>query len=157
MDFEFAAEHEGLRKEFRDWLAKNLPADLCLDDASDDRVASDRETFERRRAWQRVMHAAGWVGITWPREYGGRDAGIIERIIWDEEYTAARAPGSTTPSTGTGSASRNAGRATADAVLHATTSRSTWRATRKRALRSEYCVTTSGDFVPYGTRAVSPR
>src|SRR5262249_47797253 len=92
MDFEFAAEHEGFRKEFRDWLATNLPIDLCLDDASDDRVASDRETFERRCAWQRVMHAAGWVGVTWPREYGGRDAGLIERVIWDEEYTAARAP-----------------------------------------------------------------
>src|SRR5882672_8218227 len=92
MDFEFAAEHEGFRKEFRDWLATNLSPDLCLDDASDDRVASDRETFERRCAWQRVMHTAGWVGITWPREYGGRDAGLIERVIWDEEYSAARAP-----------------------------------------------------------------
>src|SRR2546422_2815372 len=92
MDFEFAAEHESFRKEFRDWLATNLPPDLCLDDASDDRVASDRETFERRRVWQHAMHAAGWVGITWPKEYGGRDAGLIERVIWDEEYTAARAP-----------------------------------------------------------------
>src|SRR5438093_3081672 len=92
MDFEFAAEHESLRKEFRDWLATNLPPELCLDDASDDRVASDRETFERRRVWQRKMHAAGWVGITWPKDYGGRDAGLIERVIWDEEYTAARAP-----------------------------------------------------------------
>jgi len=92
MDFEFAAEHESFRKEFRDWLATNLPPDLCLDDASDDRVASDRETFERRRVWQQAMHAAGWVGITWPKEYGGRDAGLIERVIWDEEYTAARAP-----------------------------------------------------------------
>src|SRR5438128_2427470 len=92
MDFEFAAEHESFRKEFRDWLATNLPPELCLDDASDDRVASDRETFERRRVWQRKMHAAGWVGITWPKDYGGRDAGLIERVIWDEEYTAARAP-----------------------------------------------------------------
>jgi len=81
MDFEFAAEHESFRKEFRDWLATNLPPDLCLDDASDDRVASDRETFERRRVWQQTMHAAGWVGITWPKEYGGRDAGLIERVI----------------------------------------------------------------------------
>ena len=92
MDFEYGPEHEGFRKEFRDWLAANLPPELCLDDPADDRVASDRETFERRRQWQRTMHAAGWVGITWPKEHGGRGAGLIERVIWDEEYAAARAP-----------------------------------------------------------------
>ncbi len=92
MDFEYAQEHEAFRKEFRDWLAINLPSELCLDDPADDRVASDRDTFERRRAWQKTMHAAGWVGITWPKEYGGRGAGLIERVIWDEEYAAARAP-----------------------------------------------------------------
>jgi alkylation response protein AidB-like acyl-CoA dehydrogenase len=92
MSFEFGPEHEAFRKEFREWLARSLPPDLCLDDPADDRVASDRETFERRRAWQKQMHAAGWVGISWPREYGGRGAGLIERVIWDEEYAAARAP-----------------------------------------------------------------
>ncbi len=92
MDFEYGPEHEGFRREFRDWLAANLPPELCLDDPADDRVASDRETFERRRQWQRTMHAAGWVGITWPKEHGGRGAGLIERVMWDEEYAAARAP-----------------------------------------------------------------
>jgi len=92
MDFEYTQEQEAFRKEFRDWLATHLPAGLCLDDPADDRVASDRETFERRRAWQKTMHAAGWVGITWPKEYGGRGFGLIERVIWDEEYAAARAP-----------------------------------------------------------------
>jgi alkylation response protein AidB-like acyl-CoA dehydrogenase len=92
MDFEWAAEHEAFRREFRGWLAANLPPELCLDDAADDRVAADRETFERRRAWQRTMHAAGWVGITWPKEHGGHGAGLIERVIWEEEYAAARAP-----------------------------------------------------------------
>ncbi len=92
MDFEYSPAEEAFRKEFRAWLAANLPPDLCLDDAADDRVASDRETFERRRAWQKTMHAAGWVGITWPTEYGGRGAGLIERVIWEEEYAAARAP-----------------------------------------------------------------
>jgi alkylation response protein AidB-like acyl-CoA dehydrogenase len=92
MDFEYSAEQQAFRKEFRGWLEAHLPPDLCLDDPADDRVASNRETFERRRAWQKTMHAANWVGITWPREYGGRGAGLIERIIWDEEYAAARAP-----------------------------------------------------------------
>jgi alkylation response protein AidB-like acyl-CoA dehydrogenase len=92
MNFELAPEHEAFRGEFRAWLAANLPSELCLDDAADDRVASDRETFEARRAWQRTMHAAGWVGIAWPKAYGGRGAGLMERVIWDEEYAAARAP-----------------------------------------------------------------
>jgi len=92
MDFEFATEHEEFRKELRGWLAAHLPPDLCIDDAADDRVASDRETFERRCRWQKAMHAAGWVGVTWPQEYGGRGVGLIERVIWDDEYAAARAP-----------------------------------------------------------------
>jgi len=92
MDFEYTPEQEAFRKEFRGWLAANLPPDLCVDDPADDRVAPDRETFERRRAWQKAMHRAGWVGIAWPKEYGGHGASIIERVIWDEEYARARAP-----------------------------------------------------------------
>jgi len=61
---------------------------------------------------------------------------------------AARAPGSTTPWTGTGRASRSAGSATAEAVLQATTRRSIPSSRRKRALRSEYWVTVSADLVP---------
>jgi alkylation response protein AidB-like acyl-CoA dehydrogenase len=92
VDFEYAPEQEAFRKEFRGWLAAHLPPDLCVDDPADDRVASDRATFERRCAWQKAMHKAGWVGIAWPKEYGGRGASIIERVIWDEEYARARAP-----------------------------------------------------------------
>ena len=92
MDFEYAPEQENFRKEFRAWLERNLPSDLCVDDPADDRVASTREMFERRVAWQKTMHQAGWVGIAWPQEYGGRGASIIERVIWDEEYSKARAP-----------------------------------------------------------------
>jgi len=92
MDFEHPPELQEFRRRFRAWLAANLPPALCLDDAADDRVAADRETFERRCAWQKTMHAAAWVGITWPREHGGRGAGLLERVIWDEEYAAARAP-----------------------------------------------------------------
>src|SRR5437016_2735043 len=92
MDFEYTPEQEALRKELRGWLAANLPPDLCVDDPADDRVAPDRATFERRCAWQKTMHKAGWVGIAWPQAYGGRGASIIERVIWDEEYSASHAP-----------------------------------------------------------------
>jgi alkylation response protein AidB-like acyl-CoA dehydrogenase len=92
MDFEYTPAQEAFRKEFRGWLEANLPPELCLDDAADDRIPGDRETFERRRAWQKTMHGAGWVGISWPKEYGGRGASLIERVIWEEEYGAARAP-----------------------------------------------------------------
>jgi hypothetical protein len=51
MDCEFSDEPENFRTAFPNWLASDLPAELCLDGASDDRVASDRETFERRRVW----------------------------------------------------------------------------------------------------------
>jgi alkylation response protein AidB-like acyl-CoA dehydrogenase len=92
VDFEYTPEQEAFRKALRGWLAANLPSDLCVDDPADDRVASTRETFERRVAWQKTMHKAGWVGIAWPTEYGGRGASIIERVIWDEEYARVRAP-----------------------------------------------------------------
>ncbi len=81
MDFEYTLEQQAFRHELRGWLATHLPPELCLDDPADDRVASDRETFERRRAWQKTMHAAGWVGIAWPEQFGGRGASLIERVI----------------------------------------------------------------------------
>src|SRR5437899_10355853 len=91
MDFEYAPEQEAFRKEFRAFLAAHLPADLRVDDPVDDRVASNREMFERRVAWQKTMHKAGWVGIAWTQEDGGRGAPMIERVIWGEEYSVGHA------------------------------------------------------------------
>ncbi|HEX4614839.1 MAG TPA: acyl-CoA dehydrogenase family protein, partial [Stellaceae bacterium] len=92
MDFADSAEHAAFRAEFRHWLEGNLPPEICVDDAADQRVAPDRETLEKRIAWQKAMHAAGWVGISWPKEYGGRGASFMEQVIFDEEYFRARAP-----------------------------------------------------------------
>jgi alkylation response protein AidB-like acyl-CoA dehydrogenase len=92
MDFQYTPEQEAYRAEVRGWLQTNLPPDLCVDDARDERIAPDRKTFERRRIWQHTMHEAGWVGIAWPQQYGGRGAGLMEQVIFDEEYTRARAP-----------------------------------------------------------------
>src|SRR5208283_4202499 len=92
MDFADSPEHAEFRAEFRQWLAANLPPEICVDDAADQRVAPDREILEKRIAWQKTMHAAGWVGISWPKEYGGRGASFMQQVIFDEEYFRARAP-----------------------------------------------------------------
>jgi alkylation response protein AidB-like acyl-CoA dehydrogenase len=92
VDFEFSAEQEAFRAEVRKWIAANLPPELCVDDASDERIAPNREVFEKRRAWQAKLHRAGYAGFSWPKQYGGRAASLIEQFIWDEEYGNARAP-----------------------------------------------------------------
>jgi alkylation response protein AidB-like acyl-CoA dehydrogenase len=92
MDFRDTPEQAAFRQDLRGWLAANLPDALCVDDPADERVAPDRETFERRVAWQRTMFGAGWVGISWPGEYGGRGATLMEQVIYDEECFRARAP-----------------------------------------------------------------
>jgi alkylation response protein AidB-like acyl-CoA dehydrogenase len=92
MDFADSPEHAAFRAEFRQWLEANLPPEICVDDAADQRVAPDRETLEKRIAWQKKMHAAGWVGISWPKQYDGRGADFMQQVIFDEEYFRARAP-----------------------------------------------------------------
>ncbi|HEV3109460.1 MAG TPA: acyl-CoA dehydrogenase [Candidatus Binataceae bacterium] len=92
MDFSYTPEQEAFRMEVRHWLADHLPPELCIDDPADERVAPNREIFEKRRAWQAEMYAAGWVGIAWPREFGGRGASVLEQVIFNEEYGRARAP-----------------------------------------------------------------
>jgi len=92
MDFADTPEDAAFRAELRQWLDANLSDDLKVDDAQDQRVAPDRETLARRIAWQKKMHAAGWVGISWPTEYGGRGAGFMQQVIFDEEYFRARGP-----------------------------------------------------------------
>src|SRR5438477_89648 len=77
------------RSELRGWLEQNVPHDLSPEHAA--RLPED-ERIPRLRAWQRKLAEARWVGITWPREYGGRDAGIPEQIVYVEEMARARAP-----------------------------------------------------------------
>jgi alkylation response protein AidB-like acyl-CoA dehydrogenase len=92
MDFEYSPEQKAFRTQVREWLKNNLPLDLCIDDPMDERIAPNREIFEKRRAWQRKLAGGVWVGLSWPKEYGGRQASLLEQIIFDEEYFRARAP-----------------------------------------------------------------
>ncbi len=92
MDFEYTPEQQAFRTEVRAWLKANFSAELAIDDPMDERIAPNREVFEKRRAWQKKLAEAGWVGMSWPKEYGGRNASLMEQIIFDKEYFKARAP-----------------------------------------------------------------
>jgi alkylation response protein AidB-like acyl-CoA dehydrogenase len=66
------------RDEVRTWLAENKP--------DTDRPPAGRGMREWDTAWQRRQYDGGWAGIDWPREYGGRGLGLLEQIVWYEEY-----------------------------------------------------------------------
>ncbi len=93
MDFTFSAEDEAFRKEFRSWLHANLPkAGDGGGDVREDTRESSAEDWTRRVAWHKKMHAGGWVGIGWPKEYGGRGATLTQQIIYGEELAKVDSP-----------------------------------------------------------------
>ncbi|MGH2662514.1 MAG: acyl-CoA dehydrogenase family protein [Actinomycetota bacterium] len=85
MDLTFTQEQEAFRREARTWLDANVPAERL-------RSMDTAEGFEDHRGWERTLHEGGWAAITWPKEYGGRDATLVEFLIFEEEYHAAGAP-----------------------------------------------------------------
>ncbi len=85
MDFDLSPAEERFRDEARAWLAANVPA-------RDDGEKDQKRFVERRRAWQRKLYEAGYLGITWPQEYGGRGLGFMEQLIFNDEMILAHAP-----------------------------------------------------------------
>jgi alkylation response protein AidB-like acyl-CoA dehydrogenase len=90
MDFEFTGQQEAFRNEVRQWLEQNLPEDLRGRGFAASRA--DLEEVARLRAWQRTMYEAGYVGMDWPREFGGRGASLVEQIILYQEMARAESP-----------------------------------------------------------------
>src|SRR6266511_1763857 len=91
MDFTLTPEQTSFRDEVRSWLEKNLPKDW--DDRM--RVGSDvprPEVYAFLRGGQRKMYDAGFMGLTWPKEYGGRGLTFMEEMIFQEEIALAKAP-----------------------------------------------------------------
>ncbi len=83
MDLTLSKAEEGFRDELRSWLEANHPGQ---------EPSGDEASFEFRRAWQRRLHDGGWAGVSWPKEYGGRGATLIEQAIFNEEVVRARTP-----------------------------------------------------------------
>ena len=90
MNFDFTDKEEAFRKEVRAWLETHLPDDLRGRAFASSRA--DREEIQKLRAWQKRMHAAGYVGMDWPREFGGRGASIVEMVVLYQEMARAESP-----------------------------------------------------------------
>jgi len=88
MDFTDAPAQAALRAAARAWLAANAERRTS---SSIDR-AEDPTEIERGRDWQRRKHDAGWAGLTWPKEYGGRGLQAIDQVVWDQEAAAFDVP-----------------------------------------------------------------
>lgn len=84
MDIRFTLEQQHFREECRDWLDANVP--------SERRPMHAADAIDFDKAWQRRLFDAGWAGINWPVEYGGRGLSIVQQVIWLEEYAKAHAP-----------------------------------------------------------------
>jgi alkylation response protein AidB-like acyl-CoA dehydrogenase len=84
VDLSLTESEAAFRDEVRTWLQENHPGPSPEGD--------DQAEFEFRRAWQKTMHGAGWAGISWPEEYGGKGATLIEQAIFNEELGRQRVP-----------------------------------------------------------------
>ncbi|MGH3342144.1 MAG: acyl-CoA dehydrogenase family protein [Carbonactinosporaceae bacterium] len=90
MDLRYGDEGERFRAELRAWLDENLPAEWR--EAGFWQGLDPDEGFRMRREWEAAKARAGFAGIAWPREFGGRGGTPAQKAVYDEEMARARAP-----------------------------------------------------------------
>jgi alkylation response protein AidB-like acyl-CoA dehydrogenase len=96
MDFAYTPEDDAFRAELRSWLDENLPkffAEFGDDGGADAGHTGIMGAMDRRRAWQRRLNEGRWAAITWPSEWGGRDATVMQNVIYSQEMARAKTPG----------------------------------------------------------------
>ncbi|MBI2205766.1 MAG: acyl-CoA dehydrogenase family protein [Candidatus Rokubacteria bacterium] len=91
MDLSLTSEQEALRAEVRAWLQANMPREWTRRVMASSDVPRP-EAYDFLRTWQRQMYEAGWIGLTWPREYGGRGLSFVEELVVHQEIALAKAP-----------------------------------------------------------------
>ncbi|MGZ6887976.1 MAG: acyl-CoA dehydrogenase family protein [Acidimicrobiia bacterium] len=96
MDFTYPPEAEAFRAEFRSWLDEH-----CTEEFRGDGLGFSMEMDEARlakmREWNRLLAEAGYAAISWPVEWGGRGASVIEQVVFAEEMHRSGAPGTLNP------------------------------------------------------------
>ncbi|MDX1580421.1 MAG: acyl-CoA dehydrogenase family protein, partial [Alphaproteobacteria bacterium] len=79
MDFNDSPEEAEFRADARKWIKENAP------DVKAAKFVRDDEGVSLAKEWQKRKYDGGWACLHWPKEYGGRDATPIERVIWSQE------------------------------------------------------------------------
>lgn len=95
MDLTYSVADEQFRTELRRWLDENLPPEWR--DGSAFAGKSEDEVFVMRREWEAGKARAGFAGIDWPTQYGGRGGTPTQKAIYDEELARANAPHTVNP------------------------------------------------------------
>jgi alkylation response protein AidB-like acyl-CoA dehydrogenase len=96
MDLKFSEEDEAYRQKLRKWLQENLAggagnANAAMEAAASNEVSA-KDPLAGARAWPRRLHDAGYVGLAWPKEYGGQGAPFTQQVICAEEMARVRTP-----------------------------------------------------------------
>ncbi len=92
MDLSSTPELDAFRAEARDWLTSRLDGEFRVVKGRGG-PGDEHSLFDERLAWERALGAAGWTCLSWPAEYGGRDASLLEQVVFYEEYARAGGPG----------------------------------------------------------------
>ena len=87
MDLNLTTDETKFRDELRAWLGSNVPKDW-----GEWREKPLEESFPYLRAWQRKLYEGGWAAVSWPKEYGGRSATLMEQSLFWEEMARVEAP-----------------------------------------------------------------
>jgi alkylation response protein AidB-like acyl-CoA dehydrogenase len=85
MDLDYTPREEAFRREARAWLEANVPKPALPSGDTADGFALHRE-------WEKKLFQAGWAVVSWPKKYGGREATLMEWLIFEEEYYRAGGP-----------------------------------------------------------------
>jgi alkylation response protein AidB-like acyl-CoA dehydrogenase len=90
MDFHDSAEEATFRAEVGAWLAEHLTGEFAT--VGSRGGPADETGWDIRLEWERLLGRDGWVGLSWPVEYGGRAATVAQQVVFQEEYAKADAP-----------------------------------------------------------------
>jgi alkylation response protein AidB-like acyl-CoA dehydrogenase len=85
LDLQFTPEQQRFRAEVRAWMAAHVPQTPL-------KTLESEAGFAQHREWERTLAHGNWGMISWPKEYGGRGANLIDWLIFEEEYYRANAP-----------------------------------------------------------------